>query len=145
MNDSVFVRHRRPTPESCHRCIGWYLTIGNAAVIRLDNTATIRFDINAAAHSERCTGKTQTLYLATWRSAVRLGNVACCLAFGVQSTSTQTLCTRMSWGYHVLSVMAPSATICQSDDTYAFSQPCMSVGICRLLPLYTIIYAHRHL
>ena len=60
---------------------------------------SIRFDNNAAPHSERCTGNTHMLYLATWHSTVvRRGNVVYCLAFGVQCTST--FCTRMSWDYH---------------------------------------------
>ena len=46
---------------------------------------SIRFGNNAAPHSERCTGKTHMLYLATWHyTVVGRGNVAYCLAFSVQ-------------------------------------------------------------
>ena len=140
MNVLVFERHRQPKHESWHCCIVWYLTFGNAAVIRFDNTAAIRFGNNATAHSERCTGKTHTLYLATWRSAVvRLGNVAYCLAFSVQSKTHTDLMYTYVW--HRLLQYANQTT----NMLIAFSQRCMSAGICRLLPLYTIIYAHRRL
>ena len=97
MNDSVFKRHGQPKHESWQH---WYRTFGNAAVTRLDNTAAVRF--GNTAHSERCTGKTHTSYLTTWRSAgVRLGNVAYCLAFSARTHHIY-ICTHMSWYRHVL-------------------------------------------
>ena len=50
---------------------------------------SVRFGNNAAPYRERCTGKSHMLYLATWHATVvRHGNVAYCLAFGVQCTAT---------------------------------------------------------
>ena len=62
---------------------------------------SIRFGNTAAPYSERCTGKTHMLYLATWHATVvRHGNVACCWYSTYSARRPSTLCTRMSWHYH---------------------------------------------
>ena len=49
---------------------------------------SIRFGNTSAPSSERCTGKTHMLYLATWHATVvRHGDVAYCMAFDVQCTA----------------------------------------------------------